>query len=90
MASVASVAGWIAKGWSALGAGGQAAVGAAAGKVAADKMTGGDDIKFEGGPKTAPVPDDRTRDRAKEREMQRRYAGAGRSGTVLSSNNNLG
>jgi hypothetical protein len=36
-------------------------------------------------PKAAPVPDELRRKRSKERSMQRKYAKAGRAGTVLSS-----
>jgi len=34
-------------------------------------------------PKEAPVPDDKSMLRARERDMQRRYAGRGRASTML-------
>lgn len=39
-------------------------------------------------PKVAPVPDDEERRAAMQRRTQRRYAGQGRSGTVLTSPGN--
>lgn len=41
-------------------------------------------------PATAPVPDDQSRQQSQARQAQRRYAGQGRSGTVLSSSSGLG
>jgi len=40
--------------------------------------------------KTAPTPDDASARRNAERNQQRRYAGQGRAGTILSENNTLG
>ena len=40
--------------------------------------------------KTAPTPDDAASRRNAERQQQRRYAGQGRAGTILSENNTLG
>lgn len=39
---------------------------------------------------TAPVSDSKERERESLRRRQRRYAGRGRTGTVLSGGNNLG
>jgi len=39
---------------------------------------------------TAPTPDNAARNRQAERQQQRRYAGMGRAGTILSENNTLG
>lgn len=39
---------------------------------------------------TAPVPDDLARRAAAERKMQRKYAGAGRAGTMLTGDSKLG
>lgn len=58
----------------------------------------GDMIKGEGGKEglpssatiTAPTPDMDETARRKERELARRYAGAGRAGTALSEGSKLG
>jgi len=41
-------------------------------------------------PKVAPTPDDTTIKRKKQREMQRKYAGTGRAGTMLTDDGKLG
>lgn len=40
--------------------------------------------------KTAPVPDDLKKKRAAQRRSQRKYAGAGRAGTMLTDDSKLG
>jgi len=41
-------------------------------------------------PKIAPVTDDKTATRARQMEAQRKYASAGRAGTILSEGSGLG
>lgn len=41
-------------------------------------------------PKVAPIPDEGRRKRSAQRSQQRKYAGAGRAGTLLTSGDKLG
>jgi len=41
-------------------------------------------------PEVAPTPDDLSRRTAAERKMQRKYAGSGRAGTMLTGSDKLG
>lgn len=48
------------------------------------------DIPDASSPAAAPIPDDESSKSSQDRKAQRRYAGQGRSGTVLSSSSGLG
>lgn len=54
------------------------------GGVFVDALTDKPDIKGAPEPEIAPVLDEKTRQQNAARNMQRRYAGKGRAGTILS------